>query len=129
MSVERLALPILRVELWHGTLLMFLLVLLVPLRILEAWGLLLGGMFMGVNFLLLSCGIGWVLTPFGSKGRIRAGIFLLVLKMVLLLGLVSVLFFSVRFDPISFAVGISSLLAAVTLQALWSWRSYQPLGE
>jgi len=33
-----------------------------------------GGVFMGVNFFLLSFGIAWALTPLASKGRIKVGI-------------------------------------------------------
>ena len=121
--------PIFCIELWHGTLLLFLLVVLVPAEMLEAWGLLLGGLFMGVNFLLLSCGIKWVLTPFAGQGRTRAGIFLLTLKMFLLLGLVSALFFRIHFDPLSFAVGVSCLLAAIILHAVSSNEFSPTMGE
>lgn len=85
--------PVLRIEVCHGFLLLALAALLVPPGSLDAWGLLLGGLFMGVNFLLLSFGIRWLLSPFAAKGRIRAGIVLLVLKMLLFLGLLSALFF------------------------------------
>jgi len=121
--------PILSIELWHGTLLLFLLAVLVPAEMLEAWGLLLGGIFMGVNFLLLSCGIKWVLTPFAGQRRTRAGVFLLTLKMVLLLGLVSALFFRIHFDPLSFAAGISCLLAAIFLHVVRSNKFSPTIGE
>lgn len=108
--------PLVRIELWNGLLLLALLLLLVPLRILDLWGLLLGGLFMGVNFMLLSCGLRWVLTPFAAKGRVRAGILLLVLKLVLILGLSSALFLQVKFDAPSFAVGVSCLLVAIIVE-------------
>ena len=113
---------VLTVEVWHGILLLTLLVMLAPLRIVEPWALLLGGLFMGVNFFLLGYGMQWVLAPFARKGRVQAGIFLLVLKLVLFLGLLWALFRQVRLDGPSFAVGVTSLLVAVFLERLWSWR-------
>ena len=113
---------VLTVEVWHGVLLLALLVMLVPLRILEPWALLLGGLFMGLNFLLLGYGIQWVFAPFAQKGRVQTGIFLLVLKMVLFLGLLWALFHRVRLDGPSFAVGVTSLLVAIFLERLWSCR-------
>ena len=85
MSWEARGLPVLRVELWHGLLLAALLAL-APLEWVEPAGLLLGGLFMGVNFLLLAVGIRWVITPFANKGRVRAGVFLLIPEVLLLAG-------------------------------------------
>ena len=113
--------PVLRIEICHGFLLFALAALLVPRGSLDAWGLLLGGLFMGVNFLLLSFGIRWLLSPFAARGRIRAGIVLLVLKMLLFLGLLSALFFRIRLNATSFAVGVSSLLAAVVIERVWTF--------
>lgn len=107
---------ILRIELWHGLLVLALLVLLVPAEILEPWALLLGALFMGLNFFFLSYGIRWVLTPFAVRGRIWAGIFFLILKLGLFLGLVSALLLRVELDASSFAVGVSSLLAASIIE-------------
>lgn len=122
MNMESQGSVVLRIELWHGLLVMAFLVLLVPLKILEPWALLLGALFMGANFLLLGFGIRWVLTPFAGKGRVRAGIFLLVLKMVLFLGLVSALFRRVHLDGPSFAVGVTCLLVAIVVERLWNHR-------
>ncbi len=112
--------PVLRIELCHGFLLLALVAFFVPPGSLDAWGLLLGGLFMGTNFLLLSYGIRWLLSPFAAQGRIRAGIILLALKMVLFLGLLAVLFLRIRVSAISFAVGVSSLLAAILIERLWA---------
>ena len=113
------------IELWHGTLVLALLALLVPLEILEPWGLLLGGLFMGVNFFLLSYGIRLALSPLAGKGRVRMGVCLLTFKMILLLGLISFLFIGVPLDAPSFAAGVSSLLAAVVLQVSWSYYAHR----
>ena len=113
---------VLRVELWHGLLVLSLLCLLVPANVLEPLALLLGALFMGVNFLLLSYGVYLALSPFAAKGRIRTGIFLLLVKFVLLLGLVSVLFSRVRLDVPSFAVGVTCLLIALVVEGLWAYR-------
>jgi hypothetical protein len=78
---------------------------------------------MGVNFLLLSCGIRWVLTPFAGRGRIKTGIVLLMLKMILFLGLVSTLFLRIQLDPLSFTFGFSSLLMAIVLDRLWAFST------
>ncbi len=78
---------------------------------------------MGVNFLLLSFGIRLVLKPFASKGRIKTGIVLLILKMVLFLGLVSALLFRIRLDPLSFTLGFTSLLIAVVAERVWAAAS------
>lgn len=120
MKLEPSRSPVLVIEMWHGILLLALVLLLVPMRILEPWALLLGGLFMGVNFLLLSYGIRWVLTPFAAKGRVRAGILLLLLKFALLLGLISTLFLRFKLDAPSFAVGVSSLLAAIVVERIWA---------
>src|SRR5687768_12449544 len=96
---------IIRIELWHGGLLLALLVTLGPARLIDPAALLAGGIFMGVNFLLLSLGIAWVLTPLAGKGRVKAGIGFLVLKIILFLGLLTTLFFHFTLDAISFALG------------------------
>ena len=113
---------VVRIELWHAVLVLAMLALLVPVGILEPKALLLGGLFMGVNFLLLSCGIRWLLAPFARKGRVGAGIFLLLLKFVLFLGLVLALFVRVELDVPSFAVGITCLLVAIVMERLWAYR-------
>jgi len=61
MTMPTVSYPIFQVVLWHGTLVLALFVVLVPLGILEPYSLLVGGLFMGVNFLLLGLGIRGVL--------------------------------------------------------------------
>jgi hypothetical protein len=114
---------ILRIELWHAGLLMVLLGALVPARLVEPKAMLLGGLFMGMNFLLLCYGVAWILTPLAGKGRVKAGVALLVLKVVLFLGLISVAFFELGLDAISFAFGFSTLLLAIVIEALRSATS------
>lgn len=111
-----------RIELWHGVLVLAMLTLLVPIGILEPKALLLGGLFMGVNFFLLTCGTRWLLSSLAKKGRVRAGIFLLLLKFALFLGLVLALFARVQLDVPSFAVGITCLLVAIVMERLWADR-------
>lgn len=123
MSTASQAFPIFKIELCHITLLSGLAFVLVPLQILDPWGLFLGGLFMGLNLLLLSLGIRWVLTPFSTQGRVRAGVVVLVLKMGIFLALLSFLFFRVKLDAPSFAVGVSCLLAAIILERLWTLAS------
>ena len=112
MSWEARGLPVLRVELWHGLLVAALLAL-VPLEWVEPTGLLLGGLFMGVNFLLLAVGIRWVITPFANKGRVRAGVFLLILKFCFLLGASWMLLTRIAPDAVSFALGVNCLILAI----------------
>ncbi|MBI2985728.1 MAG: hypothetical protein HYY45_03065 [Deltaproteobacteria bacterium] len=121
MRADALRPAVLRIELLHVLLVVGLWVALLPMRVVEPRALVIGALFMGVNFLLLSCGIHWVLTPFAGKGRVKTGIFLLVLKMALFLGLISVLLLRVRVDPLSFALGFSSLLVAIVLDRLWAF--------
>ena len=75
---------------------------------------------MAVNFLLLSLGIAWVLTPLAGKGRLKAGIGFLVLKIILFLGLLTTLFFYFSLDAISFALGFSTLIVAVIVESVLS---------
>jgi hypothetical protein len=123
MRVESLQPAILRIELLHALLALGMLLLLLPLQVIEPQALLIGALFMGVNFLLLSYGIKWVLTPFAGKGKIKAGVSLLILKMVLFLGLLSVLLLRIQLEPLSFAIGFSSLLVAIVLERLWAFSS------
>lgn len=109
---------ILRIEFWHAILLLGLVVLLGRSSFIDVTALLVGGVFMGVNFLLLSFGIGWVLTPLAGKGRIKAGVGLLVLKLLIFLGLLSLLFFRFEMDALSFALGFSTLLVAMIIEAV-----------
>ncbi len=107
-----------RIELWHAGLLLALLAALAPAELLEPASMLLGGLFMGVNFLLLCYGVGWILTPLAGKGNVKAGVALLIFKIVLFLGLLSLVFFKVGMDPISFAAGFSTLLVAILIEAM-----------
>ena len=109
---------IIRIELWHGVLLLALLVTLGPARLIDPAALLAGGIFMGVNFLLLSLGIAWVLTPLAGQGRVKAGIGFLVLKIILFLGLLTTVFFHFALDALSFALGFSTLILAIVLESV-----------
>jgi hypothetical protein len=109
---------ILRIELWHVVMLLALLVTLAPGKFVEPEGLLIGGLFMGINFLLLSYGVAWVLTPLAGKGRVKAGVGLLILKIAIFLALLATLFFRVQVDAISFALGFSTLLLAIFVEAI-----------
>ena len=111
---------IIRIELWHGALLIALLITLSPARLIDPTALLAGGIFMAVNFLLLSLGIAWVLTPLAGKGRLKAGIGFLVLKIILFLGLLTTLFFYFSLVAISFALGFSTLIVAVIVESVLS---------
>lgn len=122
MKVEALRPAVLRIEALHALLVVGLWAVLLPAKVVETWALFVGALFMGVNFLLLSCGISWVLTPFAGKGRIKTGILLLVLKMILFLGLVLALFLQIQLDLLSFTLGFSSLLGAIVLDKLWAFR-------
>lgn len=120
MNEEARGSTILWIELWHGLLVLALLVCLVPLRILDPWGLILGALFMGANFLLLGYGVRWLLGSLGAQGRVRAGIILLLLKFVLFLGILLALLARTQLDARSFAVGVSSLLAAIIVERCWA---------
>ncbi|HEY7316827.1 MAG TPA: hypothetical protein VIE89_04575 [Candidatus Binatia bacterium] len=109
---------ILRIELWHVVMLLGLLALLAPVQFIEPKGLLVGGLFMGINFFLLSYGVAWVLTPLAGRGRIKLGVGLLVLKIGIFMALLATLFFRVELDPISFALGFSTLLLAIFLESI-----------
>lgn len=109
---------ILRIELWHAILLLALLAFLGPMKWIDPAALLAGGIFMGINFLLLSFGVAWILTPLAEKGRVRAGIGLLIVKVIVFLALLTTLFFRFDLDAISFAIGFSTLILAIVLESL-----------
>ena len=115
---------LLRVLTWHSLLLLLLLIGSQVTRALEPGALLLGGVFMGLNFGLLSLGIRWVLSPTASKKSQRVGMALLGVKLLLFLGLVSALFFRMNLDGVSFIVGVSSLLVASVIGTLSTGPSY-----
>ena len=114
-----------RVLTWHTLLLLLLLIGSQIMRALAPGALLLGGVFMGLNFGLLSVGIRWVLSPTATKKRQRVGMALLGLKLLLFLGLVSALFFRMDLDGVSFVVGVSSLLIASVIGTLSSGPSFR----
>jgi dolichol kinase len=113
-----------RVLAWHSLLLLLLLIGSQVIRALEPGALLLGGVFMGLNFGLLSVGIRWVLSPTASRKKQRLGMALLSVKLLLFLGLVSALFFRMNLDGVSFVVGVSSLLVASLIGTLASGPSF-----
>lgn len=108
---------ILRIEIWHGVLLLGLLATLGQTKMIEPAALLIGGLFMGLNFFLLSFGVAEVLTPLAGRGKVKLGIALLVLKVAIFLALLAMVFFRFNIDAISFAVGFSSLLLAILIEA------------
>jgi len=109
---------ILRIELWHVILLAALLATLGQSKFLDPTSLIAGGVFMGVNFLLLAYGIAWILTPLAGKGRVKTGVGLLILKFAIFLGLLATLFFRFNLDAVSFAAGFSTLIIAIILETL-----------
>ena len=113
-------LPVMRIALCHTLLLLALVVLSLVGHMLEPKALLLGGLFMGVNFLLLSVGIRWILTPSATKKRIRAGVILIGLKLLLIMGFISLLFFRFTLDGMSFGLGVTSLLVASITERFFS---------
>ncbi|MGH7854357.1 MAG: hypothetical protein ACREP3_13005 [Candidatus Binatia bacterium] len=96
------------------------LAILGPAKLIDSAALLAGGIFMGVNFLLLSFGVAWMLTPLAGKGRVKAGIGLLVLKILIFLALLTTLFFRFELDAVSFALGFSTLILAIVLESVRS---------
>jgi hypothetical protein len=108
---------ILRIECWHVILLLGLVITLGRNNSIEPIALLIGGLFMGVNFLLLGVGIAWVLTPLAGKGRVKAGVGLLVVKLLMFLGLLGLLFFRFDIDALSFALGFSTLIVGILIEA------------
>lgn len=113
---------IIRIELWHGLLVGFLLAILGPVKIIEPWSVFVGGVFMGVNFFLLGYGVQLVLTPLAGRGRVKLGVFLLILKFLVLLGLLTAIFFRFELHAISFALGFSTLLIAIIFESLRKYR-------
>ena len=109
---------ILRIETWHGLMLVALVAALGQSKFVDPMALVAGGVFMGVNFLLLSYGVAWLLTPLAGKRRIKAGVSLLVLKIIIFLGLLMTLFFRFDLDAISFAMGFSTLILAIVVEAI-----------
>lgn len=109
---------IIRIECWHAVLLAGMILAFWRTTFIDPTALVAGGVFMGVNFFLLSFGIAWVLTPLASKGRVKFGIGLLVLKLVLFLALLTTVFFHFHLDAISFALGFSTLIVAIVVEAV-----------
>jgi hypothetical protein len=109
---------VLRIELWHAGMLLALLAMLAPMHLVEPKALVFGGVFMGINFVLLWYGVALVLRPLAGRGQIKAGVALLVLKGVLFLGLLSLVFFKFGLDAVSFACGFSTLLVAIVIESV-----------
>jgi hypothetical protein len=116
---------ILRIELWHTILLLSLLATLGRAKFVDPSALIVGGVFMGVNFLLLSFGVAWVLTPLAGKARVKVGVALLVLKILIFLGLLGAVFFHFKIDAISFSLGFSTLLIAIVIEAVRRGVTFQ----
>ena len=108
---------ILRIELWHTLLLLSLVSTLGHTKIVDPIALVVGGAFMGINFMLLSFGVAWVLMPLAGKGRVKAGVGLLVVKILLFIGLLTTLFVRFELDALSFALGFSTLIVAILVEA------------
>ena len=117
---------ILRIELWHGLLLVAAVATLGQSSFIDVRALLIGGIFMALNFFLLGFGVLWVLTPLAGQGRIRAGVSLLVLKIIIFLGLLMLLFFRFEIDGLSFALGFSTLILAVLVEGVAHSRKQDP---
>jgi hypothetical protein len=109
---------ILRIECLHAVLLLAMVLAFRRSAFIDPTALLAGGVFMGVNFFLLSLGIASVLTPLASNGRVKFGVALLVLKIVLFLALLTTAFFRFQFDGISFALGFSAMIVAIVGEAV-----------
>ena len=75
-------------------------------------------LFMGVNFFLLGFGISMGFEAAGGQGPVRAGVSLLILKIIIFLGFLMLLFFRFEIDGLSFALGFSTLLLAVLVEAV-----------
>src|ERR1041385_1919683 len=120
MRAEALGQTVVRIEVMHVALVAILWLPLAPVKAVEPTSLLAGRIFLGINFLLLSSGIRWVLTPFAGKGRVRSGVALLVLKMALFLGALALLLTRVRLQALSFTLGFLSLLAAILFERVWA---------
>src|SRR6476646_5480647 len=109
---------ILRIETWHGLMLAALFVAVWRSKVLDPMAILIGGVFKGLNFLLLGYGVASLITPLASRGRIKAGIGLLVLKIFIFLGLLSTVFFLFNIDATSFAFVFSTLLVAIVVESI-----------
>jgi hypothetical protein len=109
---------ILRIECWHAVLLLALFLVVGRGTAIDGMALIAGGVFMGVNFLLLSFGVAAVLTPLASKGQVKLGVGLLVLKVMLFLALLTTVFFRFQLDAISFALGFSTLIVAIVVEVV-----------
>ena len=107
-----------RIELWHVLLLLTLAATLGRTRYIDSTALIVGGAFMGLNFLLLCFGVAWLLTPLAGKGRVKAGISLLMLKIIIFMALLMALFFRFPLDAISFALGFSTLIVAIVIETV-----------
>jgi hypothetical protein len=108
---------ILRIETWHALMLLVLMTAVWATKTLDPTAILAGGLFMGLNFLLLGYGVAWLIAPLAGRKRVKSGVTLLVLKIAIFLALLSTLFFRFDLDPISFAAGFSTLVLAIIVEA------------
>ena len=118
---DLIAPTVLRIELLHGVFAAAVWLICLPITSIDPRSLIAGAVFMGINFFLLTAGIRWVLAPFAARGRVRLGIALLLLKTLLFLGLISLLLVRVRIEALSFTLGFSSLLLAITCERIWAF--------
>ena len=108
---------IINIELWHFGLLLLASIAFSGSNLIEPKALIAGGIFMGLNFLLLSFGVAWIITPLANKRRVKAGVTLLAVKIFVFLGLLTTAFFKFELDVISFAMGFSTLLVAIIVES------------
>lgn len=104
-----------RIEMLHAGLLGAAAILTVATGWLNLGSLLLGGLVMGANFRLLKEIVRRVVRP--GNGQTVA-LLLFGAKFVLFLGLLSLVFWRVPVDGLSFAVGVTLLLSACVVEAL-----------
>ncbi|HUI27469.1 MAG TPA: hypothetical protein VL403_15410 [Candidatus Kryptonia bacterium] len=104
-----------RIELLHAGLLGTAAILAVATGWLHVGSLLLGGVVMGANFRLLKEIVRRVVRP--GTGQTWA-LLLFGAKFALFLGLLSLVFWRVPVDGLSFAVGVTMLLSACVVEAL-----------
>jgi hypothetical protein len=116
--MEAFKTTILRIELWHGLLVLALLGILGPAKLIEPVALVIGGSFMAINFFLLSYGVALVLTPLAGRGRVKTGVGLLIFKIIIFLSLLTTLFWRFDIDAISFALGFSALFLAIIFEVV-----------
>jgi hypothetical protein len=83
----------------------------------DAWSVAAGGVMMAGNVWFMKGIMRRVLRP-GGPGRLGVAMAMLLGKFALLLGLLGLLFWQVRLDGTSFALGISLFLVAAVVEAV-----------